>query len=177
MARNTIGSASLVLALVLAIVFSSAITPALSQDERELKREQCVRDNMESVQLAVESYANDTMGVYPSKLDDALKTYFTGGSLDGMFDVGDRKSKNVAGKPPVNPFTGRSEWPVIGKPVSDVIALRKQTQYYLAPGVIEYCPVFNADGVCHSYVIRAGGANSAVTARPTSQFIAILSNQ
>lgn len=82
--------------------------------------------------------------MYPTQIDDDFKSYFEGG---------DPASKK-AGTPPINPFTGTPEWPVLGT-ITNLAAARQQIPIELQKGVIEYCAL---DGG-KSYGIR-GGADS-----------------
>jgi hypothetical protein len=58
------------------------------------------------VQLAVESYATDFNGRYPTRLDERFKSYFREGSYDGK----------ITRQAPLNPYTGLAQWPVFKGP-------------------------------------------------------------
>lgn len=100
-----------------------------------------VKENMKTVQAAVEKYFSDHTYMYPTVIDDDFKSYFQGG---------DSVAKKP-GKPPLNPFTGTEEWPVMGK-ITNLEEARKAAPDTLGKGVIEYSPL---DGG-KSYGIRAG---------------------
>lgn len=75
-----------------------------------------LKENMKIVQMAVEAYAINNNGDYPSQPDDAgFRSYFPGGNCDRQHPKG--------GNYPENPFTHKAEAPVSGN-VTDV----KQTR-------------------------------------------------
>jgi hypothetical protein len=103
-----------------------------------------VRANMVEVQKAAEKYFKDHTYMYPTTIDADFKSYFEGG---------DPASKK-AGKPPINPFTGNPEFPVLGT-ITDLAQARLATPFDVPKGVIQYSPLENGK----SYGI-VGGADT-----------------
>ncbi len=100
-----------------------------------------VRSNLNEVQKAAEKYFKDHTYMYPTAIDDDFKSYFEGG------DPATKKP----GKPPINPFTGNPEFPVLGT-ITDLAQARQAPPGDLKRGVIEY----NALEGGKSYGIRGG---------------------
>ncbi|MBX3138976.1 hypothetical protein KF707_22305 [Candidatus Obscuribacterales bacterium] len=100
-----------------------------------------VRSNLLVVQKAAEKYFKDHTYMYPTAIDDDFKSYFEGG------DPATKKP----GNPPINPFTGNPEFPVLGT-VTDLAQARQAPPSDLKRGVIEYSPLENGK----SYGIRGG---------------------
>lgn len=106
-----------------------------------------VRANMRTMQIAAESYATDTAGLYPTYIDKQTKTYFPKG------DPG-----KTEGMPFVNPYANAAEWPIMGN-LKDVATLRNSAPTPIAPGAIEYSVIFDSTGQPTSYAIRGGDAS------------------
>ncbi len=100
-----------------------------------------VRSNLLEVQKAAEKYFKDHTYMYPTAIDDDFKSYFDGG------DPATKKP----GKPPINPFTGNPEFPVLGT-ITDLDQARQAPPGDLKRGVIEYSALENGK----SYGIRGG---------------------
>ncbi len=105
-----------------------------------------VRYNMRTFQIVLESYAVDHDGNYPLQIDGAFKTLLSSGAGD----------KKIAW-PQKNPFTGKLEWPVLGK-FKNLTEARSQEYDQLARGAIEYTPLDGGKG----YGIRGGGHDGRV---------------
>lgn len=127
--------------------------PAQSMDEmlgRQFLRDPSeqrafLKENMARAQKAAETYASHHKGVYPTKLDDAFKSYFPLGNCDGknysMWTI------------PHNPYSQKPEWPTLGK----LPSARAASAGRLRPGEVEYSPVGNGKG----YLVRAGGPDGS----------------
>jgi len=100
-----------------------------------------VRANMVVVQEAAEKYFKDHTYMYPVTLDDDFKSYFPGGD----------SAAKKPGKPPINPFTGEAEWPVVGT-ITDLAQARSATPPAMKKGQLEYSAI---DGG-KNYGIRGG---------------------
>jgi hypothetical protein len=108
-----------------------------------------VKANMKVVQAAAENYFKDHTYMYPTTLDDDFKSYFPGG---------DSVAKKP-GKPPINPFTGLGEWPVVGA-MTDLAKARLDTPTDMEKGKLEYNAIDNGK----NYGIRGGSeASKAIT--------------
>lgn len=118
-----------------------------------------VRVNMRMVQQAAEAYAQDHTYLYPTQIDDDFKSHFENGN----------PSARLPGIAPINPFTGQSEWPVLGQQ-ADLLEARSAAPTALKSGVIEYSPL--NDG--KSYAIRAGDeSNLAIAGEGASKTLVI----
>ncbi len=106
-----------------------------------------VKRNMRATQVAVEFYAVDHAGRYPTSIDDAFKSYFPGGA--------NTESPAANGPQPLtNPFTGKAEWPSLGT-IRDVKLARASAPQPIEPGKIEYSPIRGGE----SYAIIGGVHN------------------
>ncbi len=128
-------------ALALSFVVSGCQQAQVADTYSERAKTIAVRANMVTVQAAAEKYFKDHTYMYPTMIDDDFKTYFP---------EGDPASKKE-GKPPLNPFTGLGEWPILGS-LTDLASARTATPTELKKGVIEYSPLESGK----SYGIRAG---------------------
>lgn len=109
-----------------------------------------VKGNMWAVREAAENYAKDHTYMYPTQIDDEFKSYFPGG---------DPKTKKP-GKAPINPFTGKEEWPQLGY-IVNLEDARNILPGGLKRGILEYTPLENGK----SYAIRGGSeADKAIGA-------------
>lgn len=104
-------------------------------------KDQIVRANMRTVQLAVESYALDHDGLFPKAIDDDFKTFMPGAEY-----------RKAAPDGPTNPFSTKKEWPILGS-ISDVANARASAPPALASGKIQYSCIDNGK----SYAIVGGG--------------------
>jgi type II secretory pathway pseudopilin PulG len=131
---------------------------------REMARNSRVKSNMRSAQVAVESYATDFQGLYPLSVDSKFKAYYP------------CSAQTQKGSAPINPFTGKPEWPIMGK-ISDVKAARMSDVLpQLGPGVIEYSVIMDSHGRPFSYAIRGADARG-MTILGSGRRPLILSNQ
>lgn len=128
-------------------------------EAQQKARDASVKANMHTVQIAAESYATDHNGNYPTDIDANFKSYFPGGSS------GAAGANSTAGTAPINPFTRKPEWPVIGH-VTDVVASRQDAKASLGKGVVEYSPIGGSPAT--SYAIRGGGADEKVIPVPNN---------
>lgn len=117
------------------------INPVFKSDQ---ERDVYVLTNMRKVQSAVEAYAAHHEGKYPTKIDDALKSYFPMGEQDD-------KTCN-AWSNPLNPYTNKRAWPIAGK-ISSLESARAAKPGKLGPGVLEFSAIANGN----DYAIRGGG--------------------
>jgi hypothetical protein len=93
--------------------------------------------NMKEIQMAAEHYAANHDGVeYPDQIDDAFKSYMTGGGDDG------RTARPVGF---INPYAGGNEWPVIGS-ITNVDQSRNSPRPAIQPGKIEYSVIDGGKG-------------------------------
>lgn len=96
------------------------------------------KGNMRNLQIAVENYANDHRGTYPSSL----------AVLRSLLD-----------RPPTNAVTGVGDWPIFGS-ITSVETARQglgdpNPLGAISPGAVEYSAIdYGA-----SYAIRGGGAD------------------
>ncbi len=142
--------ALLIMALIPFVCGASGCSQAnIANSYNEKAKTIVVRANMKAVQNAAEKYSKDHIYLYPTKIDDEFKYYFSGG---------DPTAKKV-GQAPTNPFTGTAEWPVLGN-VSDLSVSRSAAPEALAAGTIEYSPLNNGK----SYAIRGGGEDGKAIA-------------
>jgi hypothetical protein len=100
--------------------------------------------NMRTLQWSAESYAEHHSGSFPKQVNDDFKIFFPGGDV----------TSHRIGRPLVNPFTGRAEWPVAGT-IANLKTVRNSAPSKLAPGVLEYSCVEGG----RLYAIRCGAAN------------------
>ncbi len=102
--------------IVIACILAAVIFPRFVDFENQ-NRLATVKENMKIVQMAVEAYATNNDGDYPSQPDDVgFKSYFPGGNADRQNPSG--------GNYPENPFTHQAEAPLLGK-VTDVKQARQ----------------------------------------------------
>lgn len=102
-----------------------------------------VKANMKAAQMAVEAYATDHGGKYPTFFDDAAKSYFPGGGSDGV---------KPAPSGLVNPFTKSADFPSPGT-ITDVASARDGAPVDLEPGKIQYSTISGGE----AYAIIGGG--------------------
>lgn len=122
----------------------------------EIVKESKVKENMRIAQIAAESYAADHDGTYPSEVDDAFKSYFPGGSCDG---------KTPALQAPRNPFSGKTEFPVLGSMTYDPAATRSHMPDMTgaSAGQVVYVPQMAEARENRAYaIIGTGGFGTAV---------------
>ena len=130
-----------------------------------VKLDDAVRANMQVVQRAAELYAVDHAGQYPRKVDNEFKKFFPGGSGEQLDSLG------RSGVAPTNPFTGKQEWPSVGR-FTDIIVLRHSGQFSIGKGRIEYNVIQNG-----GYAIVGGGHNDkAVDFPPYHKGVYVISN-
>lgn len=152
-----------------AAVLIGAVAIGFADGSQARARDEGVRANMRTVQIAAESYATDTGGMYPTAMDTAFKSYFEGGDAKGT----------VEGKPPVNPFTNKGEWPVIGKldwkqndDPSASHDLPGASTDVIGKGVLEYSP----QDPPTTYAIRGGDHSGHPIDNPQNSKMMVLSN-
>ncbi len=104
-------------------------------------KDEAVRANMRTVQLAAESYAIEHDGLFPKAIDNDFKSFMPGGEYS-----------KAAADGPANPFTTKKEWPAVGT-ITDVKAARSAAPPALEMGKIEYSCIDNGKG----YAIIGGG--------------------
>lgn len=125
-----------------------------------LAKQAQLRGNMRTLQIALETYAMDEgRPSYPRKIDLSVKSYYDGGV-----------KRKKEGKPVANAFTGKPEWPIMGS-FTSVEAARTAPPSALAPGVIEYSVIIDANGEPSSYVIRGGDATGLTYVQNGKTFI------
>lgn len=167
----------LVVVIIIGILAAIALPNFIGAQDKA--REASVKANMRTTQIAAESYAADTAGIYPqSPSTQFFKNYFPGGNSSQ-----NNNGTNNANWP-VNPITNASESPVTGN-VSDVPTTRAAAPGSLgSPGSIYYNGILDAsgNGTYTSYAIQganksgsalAGGLNSTTSVQTTL----VLSNQ
>lgn len=131
---------TILLASIAALSLSSCETPPTPLEE---SRDVEVRDTMRRVQVAAERYAaNHGEDKYPTEINDSFKSYFPGGGDDDI---------HPAAFGPVNVFTGKNEFPSLGK-IVDVHAARFGSRQHIEAGHILYCPLNNGK----AYAILGG---------------------
>jgi hypothetical protein len=122
--------------MAFATVLTSCANGRDWQDDRAAERDEEVRENMRSVQVAAEHYAADHHSVhYPTAIDDDFKTYFRGG-VEGQ---------TAAPVGLVNPFTSKNEFPTLGT-LDNPVSARSGPRFEIKPGAIQYCPLANGRG-------------------------------
>src|SRR5262249_3377766 len=131
-----------VLTTLLSVLCGSSLPAIGENDVINDGMDHAVKLNMRTVQIAAESFALDNNGRYPARLTDHFRCYFP---------AGDPVRKKV-GQAPVNPFTKKAEWPVIGS-IKIAEQARSAGPLPVSPGVIEYSSL--ADGT--DYAIIGGG--------------------
>lgn len=123
-------------------------------------KDEVVKANMRTVQLAVESYALDHGGLYPKAIDDDFKSFMPGSEF-----------QKAAADGPVNPFTTKKEWPVAGS-IKDVAAARAGAPPSLESGKIEYSCI--NDG--KAYAVIGGGHDGKALPGDAKNTTLVLSN-
>lgn len=103
-------------------------------------KDESVRANMRTVQLASEFYALEHDGLYPKEVDE-IKLFMPGAEFTKSAPEG-----------PANPFTAKKEWPSAGS-IKDVTAARSADPPSIEPGKIEYSCIDNGK----AYAIVGGG--------------------
>ena len=159
-----------------AISLSSCVTPlgggssggswsngAGADANKEMKgKEKQLYANMKEIQMAAEHYAANHGGFeYPEEIDDAFKSYMTGGGDDG------RTARPVGF---INPYAGGNEWPVLGT-ISNPDQTRNGPRPALAAGKIEYSVIDGGKG----YAI-IGGAYDGKALSDYDGKVLVLSN-
>lgn len=104
-------------------------------------KDEAVKANMRTVQLAAESYAIEHDGLFPKLIDNDFKSFMPGG-----------EHLKAAADGPANPFTTKKEWPAVGT-ITDVKAAREAAPPKLEMGKIEYSCIDNGK----AYAIIGGG--------------------
>jgi hypothetical protein len=107
-----------------------------------------VKANMSHLTLVLGLYALDHGGQYPPDISGEARYYYPDGS----------PTEHKTGRPPVNPFTNKTEWPICGK-IKIIDRARSAPHRLLAKGALEYCPITNSQGKITDYVIRGGDSN------------------
>lgn len=101
----------LVVVIIIGILAAIALPNFIGAQDKA--REASVKANMRTAQIAAESYATDTSGIYPPAAGDAgYQTYFPGGSSNGAQGNG----SGTAGNYPVNPFLNNND-PLVAAPM------------------------------------------------------------
>jgi hypothetical protein len=119
------------------------------EDARDKPRDNIVRQNMRTMQSAVERYAAEHGGnTYPSEINQELKTYFPGG-------VEGRRESPVG---PINPFSAQNEFPTVASVVKDVEQTRNGKRFEVPAGKVYYCLLDNGQ----SYAIVGGAHDGKV---------------
>jgi prepilin-type N-terminal cleavage/methylation domain-containing protein len=127
-----------------------------------------VKSNMHTCQLASESYATDTAGVYAAA-GTGLAPYYPGGG---------NSPTGAAGNYPANPFTGSADTPgaVAITNVAAQRTLAPSAGPAGTPGNTAYGPITNAAGVNDSYAVMGfDDAGNPVSGNAGKQLV--LSNQ
>lgn len=109
-------------------------------------KDQFVVQNMWKLQAAAESYAAHHAGKFPTKVDDAFKSYF---------QLGEADDKNFSPfSAALNPFSKKKEWPNFGGVANSKEDAASKLKG-LKPGTVVYISIKNGSG----YVIAAVGSN------------------
>ncbi len=128
--------------LVLPVFLLNSCAERLSDNDWQKEHE--LKESMTRIQVGVEHFAADHGGEqYPTELDDEFKSYLPGG-VEGSQPA-------IFG--PINPFSGKNEFPTVKTLVKDLHTARFGERIKLKPGEILYCPLDNGKG----YAILAGG--------------------
>jgi prepilin-type N-terminal cleavage/methylation domain-containing protein len=126
-----------------------------------------VKDNMHTCQLASESYATDTSGIYAPGAAD-LASYYPGGA---------NNLGGAAGNFPSNPFTGSADTPG-GCSLTNVAAARLQPPGSItgSPGNVQYGCIVDSNGAASAYaIIGMDDAGKSLAGNANHQLV--LSNQ
>ncbi len=140
----------LLVVIILVVVLVAVVLPVYL-NQRDDDRVGPVIANMHIAQLAAESYATASGGVYPPTNDDpGFLSFFPGGSRD----LAGTKPGNM----PVNPFNHHAQQPQNGV-VVDVAEERSHPPHKLGqPGEIFYTPITDPGGTAAtSYAIEGAG--------------------
>lgn len=123
-----------------------------------------VRGNMRTIQIAAESYATDAGGKYP-KTAEELAPYFPGGQ--------EAPGGGVAGKMPINPFSGTNDRAVVTvnspSTSAELESMRQQTSAAftrLKPGQIGYSSVDNGKSYAITGTDENGNLISGLAGKP-----------
>lgn len=101
-----------------------------------------VFQNMLDLEQNLIEYARNHNGRFPEKIDDDLKGSFR--NDEGHYIT------------PINPFTGKPQWPQLGN-VVEIANARKEKFGSVSTGATEYSPLRDTNGIVTGYAIRGGG--------------------
>ncbi len=156
----------LVVVIIIGILAAIALPNFIGAQDKA--REASVKGNMRTAQIAAEVYATDKAGLYPIDVSAGYQSYFPGGLSDGA-SVGTAKG-------PVNPFSNKNEFPVLGSSITDVAVTRGAAPTDIGDaGTIEYTPITTASPT--AYAIRGAGKNGKALGGLTVGSTLVLSNQ
>lgn len=102
------------LVLFFSVMVVGMFVPRITNAD-EKTNEQTTKTSMHIAQVALESFAADHNNIYPSEIDDAVKSYYPGGAADGI---------TPASQGPLNPYNKNREFPVVAGFVSTPTAVR-----------------------------------------------------
>ena len=162
----------LVVVIIIGILAAIALPNFIGAQDKA--REASVKANMRTAQIAAETYATDKAGIYPpTSTDDNYKTYFPGGSSDGV----------TPGNPPPKPFNNQGEWPIDGNSDADISKERAKDPLSLGIGVagnVAYTPLKTGSGTTtdfNSYAIEGAGKSGKALVGTKAKTTLVLSNQ
>ncbi len=157
----------LVVVVIIGILAAIALPNFIAAQDKA--REAAVKANMRTAQIAVEMYATNAGGTYPTQIDE-FKPYYPHGS----YSTG---STAMPGNPPNNPFTNTPEWPILGS-ISNVLTVRSSVPTTVgAAGSVEYSPIDVESGGALSYAVRGAGKNNYALVGTAPGTTLVLSNQ
>lgn len=151
----------LVVVIIIGILAAIALPNFIGAQDKA--REASVKGNMRTAQIAVEMYATDAAGTYPTI--DGMKPYFPGGNST----IG-----GTNGQAPRNPFNVNADpWPVNGG-ITDVQAARSAAPSgtISPPGAVEYSLIGTT-----GYAIRGSGKSGLPLGGQSAGSTLVLSNQ